>query len=144
MDHTTKLPTSSFANEEKTWTSQDLWTFFKEQKIYILLCTVISFLNDYCHLHGVPKKIRVDNGSCFLSYDFKTFCEKYNIEIIYSTVGDHRSNGLVERLVFTVKSNLLTKSFDLPKPSLNSLIEKLVVLRSRNILIERLTPDAKI
>ena len=58
------------------------------------------------------------------SNDFKNFCEKFNIEIIYCTVGDHRSNGLVERLVYTIKSKLLAMLFELPKPSLNSSIEK--------------------
>ena len=86
----------------------------------------ISFLNDYCHLHGFPRKIRVDHGSCFLSRDFKSFSKKYNIEIIYCTVGDDRSNRLVERLVYTVKSNLLAMSFDFPKPSLNSSNEKVI------------------
>ena len=85
---------------------------------------MIFFLNDYCNLRGFLRKIRVDHGSCFLSSDFKNFCEKFNIEIIYCTFGDHRSNGLVERLVYTIKSKLLAMSFELPKPPLNALIEK--------------------
>ena len=48
------------------------------------------------------------------------------MEIIYCTVGDHRSNGLVERLVYTIKSKLLAMSFELPKPSLNESIEKII------------------
>ena len=88
---------------------------------------MISFLNDYCHLHGFPRKIRVDHGSCFFSQDFKNFCKKYNIEIIYCTVGDHRLNGLVERLVYTIKPKFLELSFDLPKPSLNSSIGKIIL-----------------
>ena len=78
--------------------------------------TVISFLNEYCHLHGFARKIRVDHASCFLSKDFKNFCKKYNIEIIYCTVGNHRLNGLVERLVYTIKPKFLELSLDLPKP----------------------------
>ena len=35
------------------------------------------------------------------------FSEKFNIEVIYCTVGDHRSSGLKERLLYTVKSNFL-------------------------------------
>ena len=48
------------------------------------------------------------------------------MEIVYCTVGDHRSNGLVERLVYTIKSKLLAMSFELPKPSLNESIEKII------------------
>ena len=62
----------------------------------------------------------------FLSHNFKSFCEKFSIEIIYCTFGYHRSNGLVEKLVDTVKSKFLAMSFDLPKSSLNSAIKKIV------------------
>ena len=75
---------------------------------------------------GISKKIRVDPGSCFLSLDLKSFFENHNIKTIYCTIGDHRSNGLVERLVNPVKSKLLTMSFDLPKHSLNSSIKKII------------------
>ena len=144
-DNITKLPTLSFANEEINLDfAGPLDAFWGKQK-YIILCidwftklplakivgntsanSVISFLNDYCHLQGFPWKIRVDHGSCFLSHNFKKFCEKFNIEIIFCTVGDHRSNGLVERLVYTIKSKLLAMSFELPKPALNSSIGKVI------------------
>ena len=48
------------------------------------------------------------------------------METIYCTVGDHRSNALVERLVYTIKSKLLAMSVELPKPSLNESIEKII------------------
>ena len=140
-----KLPTLTFANEEinldfagpldASWGNNkyillciDLYTKFPSAKIVNNTSTrnVISFLNDYCHLHGFPRKIRVHHGSCFLSHGFKNFCDKFNIEIIYCTVGDHRSNGLVERLVYTVKSKLLAISFEVLKPSLNDSIEKII------------------
>ena len=140
-----KLPTLTFANEEinldfagpvdASWGNNkyillciDRYTKFPSAKIVNNTSTrnVISFLNDYCDLHGFPRKIGVDHGSCFLSHDFKNFCDKFNIEIIYCTVGDHRSNGLVERLVYTIKSKLLAMSFEVPKPSLNNSIEKII------------------
>ena len=145
-DNFTKLPTLFFANEEINLDfAGPLDAFWGKQKKIILQCierftkfpsakivnntsanSVTSFLNDYCHLHGFPRKIRVDHGSCFLSHDFKNFCKKFIIEIIYCTFGDHRPNGLVERLVYTIKSKLLALSFELPKPALNSSIEKLI------------------
>ena len=38
--------------------------------------SILSFLSDYCHLQAFPKSIRVDHGSCFISNDFRNFCEK--------------------------------------------------------------------
>ena len=67
--------------------------------------TVIEFLQVYTFLHGIPYSIRVDHASCFTSQDFKLFCDSNHIKIIFCTVGDHRSNGLNEKLVHTVKSN---------------------------------------
>ena len=46
----------------------------------------------------------------FFSQDFKLFCNSFNIKLIFCTVGDHRSNGLVEKLVHTVKVYLLAMS----------------------------------
>ena len=37
--------------------------------------SILSFMSDYCHFHGFPKSIRVDHGSCFISNDFRNFCE---------------------------------------------------------------------
>ena len=88
--------------------------------------SVLAFMTDYCHLHGFPKSIRADHGSCFTSYDFRNFCEKNNIKLILCTLGDHRSSGVVERLIYTVKSKLLAMSFNDPKPSLNTAIDKII------------------
>ena len=140
-----KLLTLTFANEEINLDFAGPLDTFWDNRKYILLCidrytkfplakivnntstkNVISFLNDYCHLHWFPRKIWVNHESCFLSHDFKNFCEKFNIEIIYCTFGNHRSNGLVERLVYTIKSKLLAMSFELPKPSINESIEKII------------------
>ena len=106
----------------------DQYTKFPLAKIVNNTSTrnVISFLNDYCHLHKFPRKIRVDHGSCFLSHDFKNFCEKINMENIYCTVATTDPMGLVEKLVYTIKSKLLAMSFELPKPSLNESIEKII------------------
>ena len=88
--------------------------------------SILSVMTDYCHLHGFPKSIRADHGSCFTSIDFRNFCEKNNIKLILCFVGDHRSNGVVERLIYTVKAKLLAISFHEPKPSLNMSIDKII------------------
>ena len=121
-----KLPTLTFANAEinldfagpldACWGNNkyillciDRYTKFPSAKNNTSTRNVISFLNDYCHLRGFPRKIRVDHGACFLSHDF---CDKFKMEIIYCRIGDHRSNGLVERLMNTIKSKLLAMSFE--------------------------------
>ena len=72
--------------------------------------TAIEFLQDYFDLHGISNSIRVDHASCFTSQDFKLFCNSFNIKLIVCTVGDHRYNGLLEKLVHTVK-NIISNVF---------------------------------
>ena len=110
-------PPNFWGNNKYILPCIDRYTKFPSAKIVNNTSTrkVTSFLNDYCHLHGFPRKFGVDHGSCFLSHDFKNFCEKLNMEIFYCTAGNHRSNGLVERLVYTIKSKLLAMSFEFPR-----------------------------
>ena len=44
--------------------------------------SLLSFMSDYFHLHGFPKSLRSDQGSCFISNDFKNFGEKNNVNLI--------------------------------------------------------------
>ena len=144
-NNTEKLPILSEPNEEvdldfagpldKNWGNSkylllciDHFTKFSSAKVVnnTSASSILSFMSDCCHLHGFPKSIRVDHGSCFISNDFRNFCEKNNINLILCTVGDHRSNGVVERLIYTVKAKLLAMSFNEPKPSLNTAIDKII------------------
>ena len=75
-----------------------------------------------CNFHGFPKSIRVYHGSCFPSNEFKKFCEKNNISLILCKVGDHKSDGAIEPLIYTVKAKLL---FNELKQTLNAAIEKI-------------------
>ena len=61
--------------------------------------TVIEFLQDYIFLHGIRYSIKVDHAFCFTGKRFKILCDSIKIKIIFYTIGDHRSNGLVEKLV---------------------------------------------
>ena len=65
--------------------------------------SIISFLSKYIALHGIPRTIRTDQGSGFISKEVREFCQKHNINVIFSPVGDHRATDLVERLIRTVK-----------------------------------------
>ena len=88
--------------------------------------SLLCFMSDYCHLHGYPKSIRADHGSCFISNDFENLCEKNNFNLILCTVGDHRYNGVVEHLIYATKANFMAISFNERKPTLNVAIDKIV------------------
>ena len=70
--------------------------------------------------------MRVDHATCFTSQDFKSFCDFNNIKIIFCTVGDHRSNGIVEKLVHTVKVKLLAISKEHHKNTLQNAVSKII------------------
>ena len=56
----------------------------------------------------------------------KLFCNSYNNKLLFCTVGDHRSKGLVEKLVHNVKIILLATLLDQQKPTLQLAISKIV------------------
>ena len=142
---TEKLPILTEPNEEvdldfagpldKSWCNSkylllciDRFSKFPSAKVVnnTSASSILTSMTDYFHLHGFPKSIRADHGSCFTSFDFRNFCEKNNINLILCTVGDHRSNGVVERLIYIFKAKLLAMSFNDPKPSLNTAIDKII------------------
>ena len=56
---------------------------------------------------------------------FNFFWDLNNIKFIFCTVGDHRSNGLVEKLVHTVKFKLLAIAQETRKCTYKTLSQKL-------------------
>jgi len=62
-------------------------------------------------LHGIPSVLRSDNGPQFVSTEMKQFAESYSFMQITSSPKYPQSNGLVERMVQTVKG-LLNNSTD--------------------------------
>ena len=98
----------------------------KEHKNYILTCidrfskypseevfdnanasNVIKFLDNCIHTHGVPRSLRIDQARCLIGNQVKHFCtKKNNIILIPAPANDHRSIGLVERLISTIKQRL--------------------------------------
>ena len=106
--------------------------------------SILSLMTGYCHLHGFPKSTRADHGSFFTSFDFRNFCEKNKIKLILCTVGDHRSNGVVDRLIYTVEVKLLAMSFNEPKSSYNTSIDKIIWnIRSKKQSSIRCSPFAR-
>ena len=74
--------------------------------------SVIKFLDEYIHIHGVPRNIRLDQASCLIGYTVNSFCKQHNINIITAPAKDHRAIGLVERLIKTIKRRLSCMELD--------------------------------
>ena len=72
------------------------------------LDTVITFLREYINVYGVPKTITSDNGSAFISKEYKSFCKEYNIIRKYGTPNLHTGTGLVERTIQSLKNLIKT------------------------------------
>ena len=53
--------------------------------------------------YGIPKTLMSDNGPPFSSKEFRDFARKYNFTCINSSPRYPQSNGLIERMVQTVK-----------------------------------------
>ena len=121
----------------------DFWgpiNYLKESKKYVLMAVdrfsrwpsamvcnsnrsdkIIKFLKAYIIAHGVPRQIRVDQGTNFMS---RAFCQEQGIEILISPVIDHRATGCVERTIGSIKNSVLTYAReDKPEP-LDRMVKK--------------------
>ena len=66
----------------------------------------ITFLNELFARFGVVDCLVTDNGTHFMSSDFKEFCDTFQIKHITTPPYHARSNGLAERFVDTLKRAL--------------------------------------
>ena len=62
--------------------------------------------------HGVPRNIRCDQAQGFRAKKFMIYCKSKNIKLIFAPVDDHRSMGMVERLIRTLKTRLSIMKID--------------------------------
>lgn len=67
------------------------------------------FLNEIILIHGAPEMLMCDNGSAFISKEFKDFCKSYNVELRHIPKYYPRANQ-VERANRVVKTALSTYS----------------------------------
>ena len=78
---------------------------------------ILKFLKAYIIAHGVPRQLRVDKGTNFMSKEVRAFCHEQGIEILISPVNDHRATVCVERTIGSIKNSLLTYAReDKPEP----------------------------
>ena len=74
--------------------------------------TVISFMNEYINVYGVPKQIKSDKGGAFISKENIEFCETQNINRLYETANLHTGTGLVDRTIQSLKNLILANLED--------------------------------
>ena len=117
----------------------------KKEKIYILVAIdrfskfpsvmltkttsakkIVKFLRSYIRNHGIPESIRTDHGSGFNSEVVKEFCKSRGKIHILTAVGDHRSCGLVERSIQTIKRKLGTETLDPNFKNLKSTLQQFI------------------
>ena len=117
----------------------------KKEKIYILVAIdrfskfpsvmltkttsakkIVKFLRSYIRNHGIPESIRTDHGSGFNSEVVKEFCKSRGKKHILTAVGDHRSCGLVERSIQTIKRKLGTETLDPNFKNLKSTLQQFI------------------
>ena len=138
-----KIPEPKEPNES---VQLDFWgpiNYLKESKKYVLVAVdrfsrwpsamvcnsnrsdkIIKFLKAYIIAHGVPRQIRVDQGTNFLSKEVRAFFHQQGIEIRISPVNDHRATGCVERTIGSIKNSVFTYAReDQPEP-LDRMVER--------------------
>ena len=86
-------------------------------------------MKQYLAQFGVPKKIRTDPGTVFVSEEFARFCRQFGIEHIICLVRDHRRNGKNERLIRTINERLRTNKQIIVTKDQSGLSEILYALR---------------
>ena len=68
--------------------------------------SVIKCIKRIFSRFGSPKVLISDNGPCFASYEFKHFLNSWDVKHRTSSPLYPRSNGLVERMIQTVKKTI--------------------------------------
>ena len=74
--------------------------------------TVISFLDEYINVYGVPKQMKSDKGGAFISKEYIEYCKTHIINRIYGTANLHTGTGLVERTIQSLKNLTLANLED--------------------------------
>ena len=68
---------------------------------------VVEALNKAGKVHGLPRRIRTDNGKQFVCGVVKGFCKTHRIVHITSRPGHPEENGVVERFIRTLREECL-------------------------------------
>ena len=85
--------------------------------------------------HGIPETIRTDHGSGFKPDVVTEFRKSRDIKHVLTAVGDHRSCGLVERSIETIKRKLGTERLDPSFKNLKSTLQQIVDKFEKQIIL---------
>ena len=64
---------------------------------------VLNALKDVFSDFGIPESIISDNGLCYKSQEFNTFCTKFEINHITGASYNHQANSIAEHMIQTIK-----------------------------------------
>ena len=127
-------------NDSYILASVDRFSRYPHAKVYhnCDTDTAIKYLEKYIKFHGIPRNIRCDQAQAFKSRQFEIFCNNHNIKLILAPAGDHRANGMIERLIQTIKRRLSVLNND-PKWSKIKLADKITEIIQEIKLIPNTT-----
>ena len=72
----------------------------------------IKFVQRYISNNEVPRRLRCDQAQTFRAEKFQIFCRTNNIKLLFAPVDDHRTIGVVERMIQTIKRKLAVMKID--------------------------------
>jgi transposase InsO family protein len=67
-------------------------------------CAIAALEKHVIFKHSCPREILADQGSCFTSKEFKDFCAKYKIKLLFTAAYKPDTNGVCERKNDVLKS----------------------------------------
>ena len=114
MDAIERLPESKDGNKHII-TVIDFYSKYLiawPQKDLKAVTLIEKFEENVVHRHGSVRRVLSDNGSAFISDDFKKFCAHYKISQTFTSAGHPQASGLVERAnrsVLTVLRNYVNE-----------------------------------
>ena len=73
---------------------------------------VLNALKDVFSDFGIPETIISDNGPCYKSQEFNTFCAKFEVNHITGASYNHQANSIAERMIQTIKQLMVKNQND--------------------------------
>ena len=73
---------------------------------------VLDALKDIFSDFGIPESIISDNGPCYKSQEFNTFCAKFEINHITGASYNHQANSIAECMIQTIKQLMVKNQGD--------------------------------
>jgi transposase InsO family protein len=91
----------------------------------IIAAKAIEFVKEIMYRFGVPNTIIIDNGTQFITREFKDFCLDSGIKVNYASVSHPQSNGQVEHSNGMILQGLKPRIFDRLKPCVGRWVKEL-------------------